>query len=180
MSTRSFFDDSLADIQPNLDRHVISHLALMQDLLIVRAHNLAEGFKEERALLQKSAVAALPPGSRLPASTYASITLCTRYHHGSLELYWKKVTRRSKHAKSIFHDLRRNAAGEYSDFVLSSSAQEWEQPLVLAYEQRARLIRKRWSLVCKCLARARQLKRTVDAAPMEQPIERVKQVERYS
>lgn len=172
MSTSSLFDESLSDIQPNLDRHVISHLALMQDMLIVRAHNLAARFKEERALLQKAAITVLPAGTRLPAATYASITLCVRHHHGSLELYWKKVTRRSKHAKPIFHDLRRNAAGEYSDFVLSGSAQEWEQPLVLAYEQRARLIRKRWSLVCKCLARARQLKRTADAASAGHPIER--------
>ena len=174
------YDDSLADIQPALDKHVISYLELMQDLLTARAHSLAAEFKEERAGLQRAAVAALPPGSRLPASTYASISLTARYHHGSLELYWKKVTRRSKHAKSIFHDLRRNAAGEYSDFVLCGSAQEWEQPLVLVYEQRARLIRKRWSLVCKCLARARQLRRTADAAPVEHPVERLQPVERHN
>lgn len=172
------YDDSLADIQPALDKHVISYLELMQDLLTARAHSLAAEFKEERAGLQRAAVAALPPGSRLPASTYASISLSARYHHGSLELYWKKVSRRSKHAKPIFHDLRRNGSGEYSNFVLSRAAQEWERDLVLSYESRARLIRKRWTLVCKCLARARQLARISRFASMGLPVERLSAVER--
>lgn len=171
--TSTIWDDSHDDIQPSLDKHVIMRLTLMQDLLIARAHNLVTRFKDERAQLQTSAIAKLPAGTKLPASTFASIALDARYHKGSLEIRWKKVSRRSRHAKSIFHDLRRNARAEYSTFELCRVAQEWEQDLVLDYEQRARLIRRRWSLVCKCLSVARQLKRTIESDVIGRPIERL-------
>ena len=173
MTASEITDDSLADIQPSLDKHVIVRLALMQDLLIARALNLATRFKDERSQLQTAAIKKLPAGTKLPASTFASISLDARYHKGSLEIRWKKVSRRSRHAKSIFHDLRRNARAEYSAFELCRVAQEWEQDLVLSYEQRARLIRKRWSLVCKCLAVAKQIKRTIESDVIGQPIERL-------
>lgn len=166
MTPPAVHDDSLADIQPALDRYVISHLELMKDLLIATAHNLAAGFKEERRQLQQAAVATLPQvQSRRPPSTYASINLSARYHNCSLELYWKKATRLSRGGKSIFHDLRRNAEGEYSKFVLFRVAQPWEQALVLDYEQRARLIRERWHYVCQCLDRARQIRKTTRPTP---------------
>ena len=126
------------------------HLAVMETLAEMQAHELCEWFKEERKKIQAQLGEATTKQEF--RERFAPLSLHARLHKGTLEIYWSETKGKTKpgaDGKTGWFRTRLNKGKRHSYDVskLASRARSYELTLVLEAERRATALRDFWSRV---------------------------------
>lgn len=123
-------------------------IAGCEDECIEQAEALVSRFRKERIALHSKAFehkrsfrSYYAPGSR---GSWCPLNLFSRFHNGSLQIYWQLV-HRDRRTKAVgYKHLAKNKRGGYDLRSLLAHAHVFERDLVIEYEEEAERQRQRW------------------------------------
>lgn len=144
---------------------VNNQIMVMETLAEMQARALCEWFREERTRIQ---------GQLGEATTrqefrkrFARLSLHTRIHKGTLEIYWTEVKGKAKSSaggKTRWFMVRmpKGKRHSYDNRKLAAAARDYELALVLEAERRATALRDFWARIVALRLALRMINRQVD------------------
>ncbi len=119
----------------------------LESLLINEAQELVREFRDRRTQLHADLKASQPtPGRRRGAEFYSKLSLFCRYRKGTLQIYWQEVHTNTKSKAPAYRYMRMHTPSGYNIAALKAEA-GYAAPLVEEFEDRAAVIRLRWTSV---------------------------------
>ena len=154
------------DFSNRIDK-MIKELSDLEHHLAIQGGSLAKTFKDNRIELHRQWLAQMAaqgtPVSKYSVGSWCPLTLFSRYHNGTLEIYWQLVHRKKVTKTVIYKHLRKGNGDKYDLRSLLSHAHSFERELVIQFEEEASIQRTRWAYLKKATAQLQLLKRSNDA-----------------
>lgn len=136
-----------ANIYGEIEGKILPGVENVESLLIGEAQILVKEFRDRRKQLHADLKEKLSgTGKRRGAEFYSKLSLFCRYRKGTLQIYWQEVHTNTKSKAPAYRYMRMHTPGGYNIPTLKSEA-GYAAPLVAEFEERAAVLRLRWTSI---------------------------------